>query len=216
MLAERQQFSINTSIWLILTVIAGCIKNYTTVLCGYDYLSMPIGWLCLSSTVCVFANKFYPLQTWRPLWWTYTHSNMYNLRYTVCVRLYTLHWRHNERDGVSYHRRPGCSIVCSGADERKHQSSASLAFVRGIHQSQRVSNTKMFPFDDVIMPWWNTTNQVKNRGFCLFSYPWTYPYGSTRQMTNAYSMGKLKIKRIRWHWVNSASSSVDVLTRLVM
>ena len=26
------------------------------------------------------------------------------------------------------------STVCSGADEIKHQSSASLAFVRGIHQ----------------------------------------------------------------------------------
>ena len=28
-----------------------------------------------------------------------------------------------------------CSTVCSGADERKHQSSASLALVRGIHRS---------------------------------------------------------------------------------
>ena len=27
-----------------------------------------------------------------------------------------------------------CSIVASGADQRKHQSSASLAFVRGIHR----------------------------------------------------------------------------------
>ena len=27
-----------------------------------------------------------------------------------------------------------CSAVCSGADQRKHQSSASLAFVRGIHR----------------------------------------------------------------------------------
>ena len=26
-----------------------------------------------------------------------------------------------------------CSIVCSGADQRKHRSSAALAFVRGIH-----------------------------------------------------------------------------------
>ena len=27
-----------------------------------------------------------------------------------------------------------CSIVCSGADQRKHQNSVSLAFVRGIHR----------------------------------------------------------------------------------
>ena len=37
-----------------------------------------------------------------------------------------LRWRHNEHNGVS--------TVYSGADQRKHQSSASLAFVRGIHR----------------------------------------------------------------------------------
>ena len=48
-------------------------------------------------------------------------------------------------------------IVYSGADQRKHQSSASLAFVRGIHRSPVNSppkgpvTRKMFPFDDVIM-----------------------------------------------------------------
>ena len=49
------------------------------------------------------------------------------------------------------------SSVKSGADERKHQSSASLAFVRGIHRWPVNSphkgpvSRKMFPFDDVIM-----------------------------------------------------------------
>ena len=43
------------------------------------------------------------------------------------------------------------------SDERKHQSFASLAFVRGIHRwpvnspHQGPVNRKMFPFDDVIM-----------------------------------------------------------------
>ena len=41
------------------------------------------------------------------------------------------------------------STVYSGADQRKHQSSASLAFVRGIHRSP--VTLKIFPFDDVIM-----------------------------------------------------------------
>ena len=38
-------------------------------------------------------------------------------------------WRHNERDGVSNHKRLNIvySTVCSGADQRKHQSPASLA-----------------------------------------------------------------------------------------
>ena len=49
------------------------------------------------------------------------------------------------------------STVYSGADQRKHQSSASLAFVRGIHrwrvnsQHKWPVTRKMFPFDDVIM-----------------------------------------------------------------
>ena len=50
------------------------------------------------------------------------------------------------------------STVYSGTDQRKHQSSASLAFVRGIHRSPVNSprkwpvTRKMPPFDDVIMP----------------------------------------------------------------
>ena len=49
------------------------------------------------------------------------------------------------------------STVGSDADQRKHQNSASLAFVRGIHrwpvnsQHKRPVTRKMFPFDDVIM-----------------------------------------------------------------
>ena len=48
------------------------------------------------------------------------------------------------------------SAVYSDADQRKHQSSASLAFVRGIHRGPVNSphkwpvTRKMFPFDDVI------------------------------------------------------------------
>ena len=34
------------------------------------------------------------------------------------------------------------STVCSGKDQRKHQSSASLAFVRGIHRWPVISRTK--------------------------------------------------------------------------
>ena len=49
------------------------------------------------------------------------------------------------------------STVYSDADQRKHQSSASLAFVREIHRGPVNSpqkwpvTRKMFPFDDVIM-----------------------------------------------------------------
>ena len=50
-----------------------------------------------------------------------------------------------------------CATVYSGADERKHQISGSLAYVWGIHSERWIPRTKgpvtwkMFPFDDVIM-----------------------------------------------------------------
>ena len=49
------------------------------------------------------------------------------------------------------------SAICSGADQRKHQSSASLVFVRGIRwwlvnsPHKGPVTRKMFPFDDVII-----------------------------------------------------------------
>ena len=49
------------------------------------------------------------------------------------------------------------STVYSGTDQRKHQSSVSLAFVRGIHRGPVNSShkwpvtRKMVPFDDVTM-----------------------------------------------------------------
>ena len=55
------------------------------------------------------------------------------------------------------------SAVYSEADQRKHQSSASPAFVRGIHRGPVNSShkwpvpRKMFPFDDVIMNYNGTT-----------------------------------------------------------
>ena len=51
------------------------------------------------------------------------------------------------------------STVCSGADQRKQQSSTSLAYVRGIYRGPVNSphkgpvTRKMFPFDDIIMTW---------------------------------------------------------------
>ena len=58
----------------------------------------------------------------------------------------------------------GVSVVCAtvswSADQRKHQSSASLVFVRGIYQWSVDSPHKgpvtqnMLPFDDVIMKSW--------------------------------------------------------------
>ena len=72
----------------------------------------------------------------------------------------------------------------SGADQRKYQSSASLAFVRGIHRGTVNSpyiwpvTRKMVPFNDVIMGkrlWWEPhlsktqTNLYSHYWYCLTS-----------------------------------------------
>ena len=79
------------------------------------------------------------------------------------------------------------STVYSGADQIKHQSSASRAFVRGIHRWPVNSphkgpvTRKMFPFDDIIMShpldhW--TLNRIHSSltmssRFCAMFYsPW--------------------------------------------
>ena len=71
--------------------------------------------------------------------------------------LSSLQRRQNEHDGGSHRQPHGCLLVYSGTNERKHQSSASLAFVREIHRWPVNSphkgpvTRKMFLFDDVIM-----------------------------------------------------------------
>ena len=69
---------------------------------------------------------------------------------------HTLQWRHNGRDSLSNHQ-PHDSLLNRWLRRRpeKTQSSASLAFVRGIHRVNsphkgRVT-WKILPFDDVIM-----------------------------------------------------------------
>ena len=66
-----------------------------------------------------------------------------------------------------FHQHIDCLLNCSGADQRKHQSSSSLAFVSGIHRWPVASPHKvpvtwiMFPFEDIIMagsismPWYH-------------------------------------------------------------
>ena len=70
------------------------------------------------------------------------------------------------------------STVYSGADQRKYQSSASLAFVQGIHRGLLNSphkwpvTRKIFPFDDVIM-WIILGIALENRrpGYIVTSSP---------------------------------------------
>ena len=73
----------------------------------------------------------------------------------------SLQWRHNGRDGVSNHQPLDCLFNrLFRCRSRKHQSSASLAYVRGIHRWPVNSPHKgpvtreMFPIDGAIMFIW--------------------------------------------------------------
>ena len=103
---------------------------------------------CTAITVIYSSLLLYKFQRNNALW-------------NNCRRKITLQWRHNGRYSVSNHQSSDCLLnrlfIYSGTDQRKHQSSASLAFVRGIHWKPVNSphkwpaTWKIFSFDDVIM-----------------------------------------------------------------
>ena len=69
------------------------------------------------------------------------------------------------------------STVYSGADQSKHQSSASLAFCvvnspgTGEFPAQMASNAKMFPFDEVIMVQNTEYWQILPHRMCTIEVP---------------------------------------------
>ena len=89
------------------------------------------------------------------------HDELRGRSYTAkahCFPKITLQWRHmGTRASQITNLTIVYSTVYSGADQRKHRSSASLAFVKGIHRWPVNSphkgpvTRKMFPFDDVIL-----------------------------------------------------------------
>ena len=76
-------------------------------------------------------------------WWTFLSCHYSEIIMSVVA---------SQNTGIS----SVCSTVCSGTDQRKHQSSMSLAFMRGIHWSWVDSphkgpvTWKMLPFDDML------------------------------------------------------------------
>ena len=82
----------------------------------------------------------------------YSHRNLIRNLYIITVTSYGVRRRLKITSLTIV-----CSPVYSGADQRKHQRSASLAFVWEIHPWPVISphkwpvTRKMFPFDDVII-----------------------------------------------------------------
>ena len=89
------------------------------------------------------------------------------------------------------------STVYLDTDPRKHQSSASLAFVRGIHRRPVISphkwpvTRKMFPFDDVIISY--IESNIHRITFVTFQV-----YGKHGAYDNTNQSHEAQI--ITWHY----------------
>ena len=92
------------------------------------------------------------------------------------------------------------STVYSGADQRKHQSSASLAFVRGIHRefpAQRTSIAEKFSF------WWRHHVFVQySMSLCLLGSP-------HQRVSNAKSLYFSRRYRNVWPWKQISCSTTS-------
>ena len=116
------------------------------------------------------------------------------------------------------------SNVYSGADQRKHQSSAWLAFVRGNHRWPVNSphtwpvTRKMFPYDDVIMWYWLFLRYL----LWWFGYPPNMSLNTVLfviQCTKTWELTVLepiwsycqRIKSLRWFGSFSSWTSAAIL-----
>ena len=111
-------------------------------------------WWYTSIVAIKFEEKLFSIRTYRP---TYLEQICWNwpiYRWQVLNpkrKSYQHHLDNMNAVSIVY------PTVCSGADQRKHRSSASLAYVRGIHRWSVNSphkgpvTGKMLPFDEIIM-----------------------------------------------------------------
>ena len=133
---------------------------YVLILSEHDGVSNHMGLDC--STVCLGADQW-KHQSSTPLWGvtggflSHKASNAENVYIHYDDVIMTMLASQITSLTIVY------SIVYSGVNQRKHQSSASLAFVLEIHRGpvnfphKWPVTRKMFPFDDVIMlrmSWW--------------------------------------------------------------
>ena len=106
------------------------------------------------------------------------------------------------------------STVYSDADQRKHQSSASLAFVCGIHRGPVNSPHKwpvMFPFDDVIMKiisqflTFLNTEMVQLVEIVYPEWPWlVYPIQPILWLVMAWRHQQSELQQA-WYWTTVKS-----------
>ena len=107
-----------------------------------------------------------------------------------------LQWRHNERDGISNHLRLDCLFnFCLGADQRKHQSSASLVTGDRCIPSQRVSNAEN------VYIWWRHLDTT-------YCQRWFESDGYMNVISTVISMCIMPQKANYEYWFLSTYSSI--------
>ena len=82
------------------------------------------------------------------------------------VRWITLHWRHNDHDGVSNHQPHGCLLTRLLRGRSKKTSKLRVTGLCGGNSPGSVNSPhkgpvtrKMFPFDDVIINWMHSSRK---------------------------------------------------------
>ena len=91
---------------------------------------------------------------------------------------FALQWRHNEGDGVSNHQPHDCLLICLfNAQIKENKTSASLAFVRGIHRwavnppHKGPVTRKMFPLVTSSWLYWVVYYQFSMNSLDIYPYP---------------------------------------------
>ena len=144
-----------------------------------------------------------------------TETNLCYLKWRQSIISYRLHhrhwcnplrWRHNGCDITSL--TIVYSTIYSDADQSKHQSSASLAFVWGIHRGPVNSphewpvTRKIFPFDDVIMIPLTHWDQAKIAA-------------TSQTFSNVFSSIKMDECRYIFHWNLGQINNIPALVQIM-
>ena len=135
--------------WITLSTAALFKHNagLYNLLGAYGYRLVSRGYHHLLNYAGLFRS---PFCTWRM-------SHIAQSLWHVPKKKFHLHYSHAMISAMAASQNNSVSIVCSSADQRKHQSSMPLALVRGIHRwpddspDEGPITRKMVPFDDVIM-----------------------------------------------------------------
>ena len=132
---------------------------------------------------------------------------------------HSLQWRHNERVGISNHRRLYCLSKCLFRRRSKISSKLCITALRVGNSpvtrefpAQRPVTPKMFPFDEVIM-WWPLQYIPRNMHtvFALLCFVvvihwliFTYPSGLLHWHCGNLTIAPVPAKQPWWIWINTS------------